>query len=119
MVIKLDNVSKVFGDGKQLLTALLPITLDIGSGEFICLIGPSGCGKSTLLRLLADQITPTGGTITLNTSSPSDVRHKKGIAWMAQSPALLPWKTVKENIQLSQKVNPDFNHPTLSYDCRF
>ncbi len=116
MVIKLNNVGKVFTTEEWSLTALSSITLDIASGEFICLIGPSGCGKSTLLRLIADQLAPTSGTITLNAFTPSEIRHQKGIAWMAQNPALLPWKTVQANIQLSQKVNPVFNHPTLCYD---
>jgi NitT/TauT family transport system ATP-binding protein len=115
MVIDIDNVSKVFSDGQYALTALSQITLHIKSGEFICLIGPSGCGKSTFLRLLADQITPTNGAVKLNNSTPGEIRRRKGIAWMAQNPALLPWKTVCKNIQLSQSVNQRQNHPTLRY----
>jgi NitT/TauT family transport system ATP-binding protein len=116
MVIKLDDVSKVFTTGDRSLTALHSISLTVGTGEFICLIGPSGCGKSTLLRLIADQLTPTSGIVTLNASTPGELRKHKGIAWMAQNPALLPWKTVRANIQLAQKINPTFNHPTLSFD---
>lgn len=116
MILKLDNVSKVFDDGEKSLSALSAITLDIASGEFICLIGPSGCGKSTLLRMIVDQLVPTQGVITVNGSAPSVIRHQKGIAWMAQNPALLPWKTVRENIQLPQSVNPKFNHATPSYE---
>ena len=116
MEIQLEDVSKVYADGEKSLTALLPISLHIKSGEFICLIGPSGCGKSTLLRLLADQHPPTTGAISLDGSAPYEKRLNKGFAWMAQNPALLPWKTVKENIQITQVVNQDNNHPTLSYD---
>ena len=116
MHIKLNNISKVFTKGKKSLTALESIDLDITSGEFICVIGPSGCGKSTLLRLIADQLSPTTGDIKLGSRSPSDIREKKGIAWMAQNPALLPWKTVHENIQLTKEINTTCHQETLSYD---
>jgi NitT/TauT family transport system ATP-binding protein len=116
MDISLENVSKVYSNGRKQLTALKPISLKIESGQFICLIGPSGCGKSTLLRILADQITPTTGSINLNDAPTWSVRRQKGFAWMAQNPALLPWKTVKENIQLTQIVNPSFTHAALSTD---
>ncbi len=116
MIVKFDNVSKVFANGEKSLTALSGITLDITSGDFICLIGPSGCGKSTLLRLIADQLVPTQGTVTINGTAPGVMRNQKEIAWMAQNPALLPWKTVKENIQLPQRINPQFQHTTASYE---
>jgi NitT/TauT family transport system ATP-binding protein len=113
MLISLENITKVYVNGQISVNALLPITTQFESGEFICIIGPSGCGKSTLLRLIAAQIQPTTGQITLNEFPPDTIRHQKGIAWMAQDPALLPWKTVKENIQLSTIVNSKFNHLTF------
>jgi NitT/TauT family transport system ATP-binding protein len=42
------------------------IDLDIGAGEFLCLLGPSGCGKSTLLNILAGFIPPSSGSATVN-----------------------------------------------------
>jgi len=82
------------------------MTLDIASGEFVCFIGPSGCGKSTLLRIIADHVAPTSGAIRIGGAPPTEVRARKQIAWMAQNPALLPWKTVLDNIRLPQIIDP-------------
>ncbi len=105
------DVVKTFTDNGDARAALASTTLTIESGEFICLIGPSGCGKSTLLRLIADQIAPTQGTITIDGSPPTEARSQKLIAWMAQDPALLPWKTVLDNVKLPQQVNRYHHHP--------
>ncbi len=105
MNIILREVSKVFPGPNKPLTALASISLHIASGEFVSIIGPSGCGKSTLLRLMGDQLTPTQGEVLLNGTPPSRARARKTIAWMAQSPALLPWCTVLENVQLPLWVN--------------
>lgn len=105
MQVQLHSVSKTFTDSDTPLPALAPTTLTIAAGEFVCFVGPSGCGKSTLLRLVADHAQPTRGTVTLDGSSPAEARVHKRIAWMAQNPALLPWKSVRENVALPQRVN--------------
>lgn len=111
MRVILRDVAKTFtGDGDT-RAALMSTSLTIESGEFLCFIGPSGCGKSTLLRLIADQISPTRGTITIEGIPPAKIRLQKLIAWMAQDPALLPWKTVLENVRLPQQVNRKHDHP--------
>jgi NitT/TauT family transport system ATP-binding protein len=103
--IRLAAVSKTFNGHTAPLVALAPITLQVTSGEFLCVIGPSGCGKSTLLRLIADQIAATSGEIRLGHAGPAEARSRKEIAWMAQNPALLPWQTVLENVCLPRRVN--------------
>ena len=113
MKVVLQNVAKTFDDTTPPLIALNPLTLTIASGEFVCIIGPSGCGKSTLLRLIADQIPATSGDIRLNGDVPAAVRSRKQIAWMAQNPALLPWQTVLENVQLPRRINRRFQQPAL------
>jgi NitT/TauT family transport system ATP-binding protein len=105
MHVQLRDVAKTFTDAGAPLPALAPTTLDVASGEFVCLIGPSGCGKSTLLRIIADQIPPSAGGVLLNGAAPSQVRARKAIAWMAQNPALLPWQTVLDNVRLPRRVN--------------
>ncbi|HOT92505.1 MAG TPA: ABC transporter ATP-binding protein [Anaerolineae bacterium] len=105
MKIALRGVTKTFNGARAPLVALAPITLDVATGEFVCLIGPSGCGKSTLLRLIADQIPATAGDIRLDDAPPEIARKAKHIAWMAQNPALLPWQTVLDNVRLPQRVN--------------
>ena len=80
--------------------ALSGIDLDIGPGEFVSLIGPSGCGKSTLLRIVAGLDTPTAGTVRLAGRSPVEARLAKQVAVVPQQPALLPWRTVRDNARL-------------------
>jgi len=99
--IELRGVRKQFAD----LHALNPIDLNVAPGEFVALVGASGCGKSTLLRLIAGLETPSAGDIRLAGSPPAALRAQKGIGWMAQQPALLPWRTVIANVRLPQLVN--------------
>ncbi len=84
--------------------ALLDINLNIASGQFTAIIGPSGCGKSTLLRLIAGLLRPTGGSILLDGQTPAQANAARQVAWLAQSPALLPWLTVEGNIALARKL---------------
>ncbi|HEX4102309.1 MAG: ABC transporter ATP-binding protein [Pseudonocardiaceae bacterium] len=71
------------------------IDLDVGPGEFVCLLGASGCGKSTLLSLIAGLGTPTSGSIDVTVGRP---------ALMFQEPALLPWLTAAGNVELALKA---------------
>ncbi len=70
--------------------------LSLVSGEFTCLVGPSGCGKTTLLNILADLDNDFQGEIMLGK------QHKNpNIGYVFQNPRLLPWRTVRENIELA------------------
>ncbi|MGE2714721.1 ABC transporter ATP-binding protein [Mycolicibacterium litorale] len=78
------------------------LTLEVRRGEFVALIGPSGCGKSTLLRALAG-LHPKGcseGTLHIGGATVDDVRRNREIAFMFQRPALLPWRTLRENVRI-------------------
>lgn len=103
MNIKIDSLTHVFENSRPHRTALEDISLEIPSGQFTAIIGPSGCGKSTLLRLAADLIHPSRGSIRIGGHSPAEARQAGKIAWMAQSPALLPWLTAQQNVALAQK----------------
>src|SRR4051794_9057693 len=61
----IDGVSKRFGTGPDAIDALLPMSLAINAGDFVCIVGPSGCGKSTLLNIVAGFETPTSGAAML------------------------------------------------------
>ncbi|MGR8953611.1 MAG: ABC transporter ATP-binding protein [Gammaproteobacteria bacterium] len=69
--------------------------LTLHSGEFVCLVGPSGCGKTTLLNIIAGLDRAYDGEIRLDHRQ---VRPK--IGYVFQNPRLLPWRTVRENIEL-------------------
>jgi len=90
--IKISEVSKAFGHGRDTLLALDRVSLDVALGEFVCLIGASGCGKSTLLSLVAGLDAPTAGVI--------DTAGRK-VALMFQEPALFPWLTAAKNVELA------------------
>ncbi len=93
------------------LAVLREIDLDIPSGQFAALIGPSGCGKSTLLRILAGLVPPSGGAATLGGQPPKKALAAKRIGFLSQNPALLPWKSVLQNVALAQRINPRNHRP--------
>ncbi len=112
--IQMRGVTRVFQNGASRLAALGQIDLAVPSGEFVSIVGPSGCGKSTLLRLAADLLPVTTGEILLAGQPPAQLRAQKQIGWMAQQPALLPWRTVQENIELPLLVNRRPNPLTIN-----
>jgi NitT/TauT family transport system ATP-binding protein len=93
------DVSKIYETkvGSPVL-AVEKINLTITSGEFITVVGPSGCGKSTLLRLLSGLLKKTTGTMQLGGTSIDGPRRDVGVVF--QSPTLLAWRTVRQNIML-------------------
>jgi NitT/TauT family transport system ATP-binding protein len=106
--VALSGVTKVFGNGKRAMTALENVSLELAKGEFVCILGTSGCGKSTLLSLIAGLEKVTSGTIDIADGRP---------AVMFQEPALLPWLTVRRNVELPMrihKVDPDQRNQTAN-----
>jgi NitT/TauT family transport system ATP-binding protein len=78
--------------------ALRGVDLDVRDGEFIALVGRSGCGKSTLLRLIAGLVPVSAGRITVGGTPVT--RPRQDVALTFQTPALLPWRTVADNVLL-------------------
>ncbi len=83
--------------------AIDSLSFQADNGEFVAIVGPSGCGKSTLLRLVAGLLKPTAGSIRIDGQSPAEVKASRKVAWMAQSPALLPWLTARQNVSLAAR----------------
>lgn len=74
------------------------VTFDASKDEFISLIGPSGCGKSTLLRIISGLVKPTGGKVFyMGTQVEKTI---KGISFVFQDFALLPWLTNVDNVKI-------------------
>lgn len=103
--VEVRNVTKSFGPEGSQVTVLDDVSLTIGMGEFVSVIGPSGCGKSTLLKVVAGLIDADSGTVTIDGESVTAASRDKKIGLVPQSPALLPWKTVRENVELPLRIN--------------
>lgn len=99
--IELDRISMTYSDTKRNERKVLDnVSLNIRKGEFVSLLGPSGCGKTTLLRIIADLQKQTSGTVRVAGTDAGQARlsHKYGIVF--QTPALMEWRTVVDNIEL-------------------
>lgn len=103
-VISTQHLDLTFKTNDGPVHALKDITLDIAEGEFISLIGPSGCGKTTLLRVIADLEKPTGGSVSVNDMTPEQARLDRAYGYVFQQAALLPWRTIENNIALPLEV---------------
>ncbi|THJ76123.1 ABC transporter ATP-binding protein [Candidatus Frankia alpina] len=93
--VRIDGVSRFFGSSAARVQALDNVSLDVRSGEFLCLLGASGCGKSTLLGLIAGLDAPTTGTV--------DTTGRRA-GMMFQDSALLPWLTAGGNIEVPLRL---------------
>ncbi|MEN0000673.1 MAG: ABC transporter ATP-binding protein [Pseudomonadota bacterium] len=103
-VISASSLDLTFETNDGPVHALSDINLDIKKGEFVSLIGPSGCGKTTLLRVIADLETPTGGTITVEGTTPKQARLNRAYGYVFQASALFPWRTIADNVALPLEV---------------
>jgi NitT/TauT family transport system ATP-binding protein len=105
--IQAKNLTKIFKTKSKSIVAVKDVSFNIHKRELVSLIGPSGCGKSTIIRLVNGIIKPTSGSITLFGETFNDgvddlVKRKMGFIF--QSPNLLPWLTVRQNLELPLKV---------------
>ena len=90
---------------------LRDVSLDVAPSEFVSLIGPSGCGKTTLLRAIGGLSDATSGSIELSGMRPQQLQQQKGIGFVSQDAALLPWRTALENVRLSFQLNSNSTKP--------
>ena len=111
IVLELQNVSRIFGEGDAEVKALDNVSLSIRRGEFVLIVGSSGSGKSTLLNMIGLLDKPTSGkvildgkeTTTLNDGQVSQYRNEK-LGFVFQFANLLPDLTVLENVMLPQQI---------------
>lgn len=103
--IRVGGVSKRFRHRGTVVDALADVDLEVAEGEFVSLIGPSGCGKSTLLRVIGDLVRPDSGTVRIGDTTATEARAAKQFGLVPQAPALLPWRTVRQNVTLLDEVN--------------
>lgn len=105
-MLKLEKVSKVFGDIK----ALDDVSFEVADGEFVFLMGPSGAGKTTLLKLILREYTPDHGKIILGSTDVTNLKggdipkYRQQIGTIFQDFKVLPERTVGENIEVALAV---------------
>lgn len=102
--LSLRHVSKNFTLSRKQVSALHDVTLDVPRGSLVSLVGPSGCGKSTALRIFGGLEQATEGTVLVHGEAPDVARRKRHVSIAFQDPSLLPWRSVKKNIELALEI---------------
>ncbi|MBC2147267.1 ABC transporter ATP-binding protein [Listeria booriae] len=105
MTLIMQNISKNYQDGEQVVEVLKNVSLEVKKGEFVAIVGPSGAGKSTFLSIAAALLTPTSGEITiggqalssLSTKALTRVRLEK-VGFIFQGANLIPYLNVKDQL---------------------
>lgn len=110
--IELKNVKKSFKDGDETIEALKETNFSVDKGDFVAIIGPSGSGKSTLLTIAGGLQSPSSGEIWINGRALNEKKEKtrakvrfEEIGFILQASNLVPFLTVKKQLQLVDKVN--------------
>lgn len=110
--IELKNVKKSFKDGDETIEAIKETNFSVDKGEFVAIIGPSGSGKSTLLTIAGGLQSPSSGEIWINGRALNEKKEKarakvrfEEIGFILQASNLVPFLTVKKQLQLVDKVN--------------
>ena len=105
-VLRLDHVSKTYGEGESSVEAVHDVSLDLEAGKFIFLMGPSGSGKTTLLMLMGCLLRPTAGSVHIfdeEVSSLAEARlprvRRHRIGYIFQGFNLFPALTALENVE--------------------
>lgn len=83
-----DRVGMVYVDGTE---AVRDVSLTVEPGELVSVVGPSGCGKSTLLKIASGLLPHTSGSVVVD---------RERLGYVFQDPTLLPWRTVRKNVEL-------------------
>jgi NitT/TauT family transport system ATP-binding protein len=100
--IELSGVTKRFTTpGGATYTALRDLSLRVAPGEFCAVVGPTGCGKSTTLTLVSGLERPSAGRVAVHGEPVAGIPD--GIGFMFQTDAVLPWKSVLDNVALGPR----------------
>jgi nitrate ABC transporter ATP-binding subunit len=108
--LELTGLTKVFDTPAGPFVAVKNVNLRVQRAEFICILGHSGCGKSTVLSIIAGLQQATHGGVVINGKQTLEPGADRGVVF--QTPSLLPWLTVRENVLLA--VNQKFRRLTAA-----
>ena len=111
-MLRVSELKKGFGSGRNRLEVLKGINLEIQPGELVALMGPSGCGKSTLLNIIGGLLDGDSGEINLEefsygTRPPSKVVEirRKGVGWIFQDFHLLDQLNALDNVIMALELS--------------
>lgn len=113
-ILRVENLSKIYGKGENKVEALKNVNLSVNSGEFVAIVGASGSGKSTLLHLLGGLDRPTDGRVIIDGENIYDYKEerlaifrRRKIGFVFQFFNLIPVLDVEENIALPALLDND------------
>lgn len=101
--IDLTNIHHGFFHRDTFVRAVWDLSLTINSGEIVSVVGPSGCGKTTLLGMISGLLKPRRGSVTVDGIEVTGPR--RDIAYMQARDALMPWRSVRQNVELGLQVH--------------
>lgn len=101
--LKVSNISKTFFNKKDYFTAIEDVSFDVRDGEFLVILGPGRCGKTVLLNIIAGLVEKTSGSVVYDGKEINGVDPEMGMVF--QKTALMPFKTVMENVELGLKFS--------------
>lgn len=111
ILIKMNNVKKIYSQGKISVNALRGVNLTIDRGEFTTIFGPSGSGKTTLLNMIGALDKPSQGAVVINGNDTLKMNQnqlamlrRKHIGFIFQSYNLLPVLTAYENVEFALRI---------------
>lgn len=114
ILMKAENISKLYQMGELAVVAVKKVDLDIYKGEFVVILGPSGSGKSTLLNILGGMDTPTEGNVYMEGENIIGFNDKKltfyrrdKIGFVFQFYNLMGTLTARENVELATEICQD------------
>lgn len=115
-IVETRSVSKTYQTGDLVVKAVDQASLEVKAGEFVALVGPSGSGKTTMLAMLAALLQPTDGQILIDGQDLSKMKEsrrvkfrREKIGFTFQANNLVPYLTVRENIELMLRLNGDYD----------
>jgi sulfonate transport system ATP-binding protein len=112
--VAITNLSKTYKKQNSDVLALNGITLNVSRNEFLCIVGASGCGKSTLLRIISGLDKEYNGAVSIGGTKISGPGLDRGIVF--QEHRLLPWMTVRENMEFALQTGTQAEKAKLIAD---
>jgi len=106
-MLTFNNVTKVYGNDTQQITAVDHVSFHVDEGDICVLLGPSGCGKTTLLRIVNRLVALTSGNVKMNNQdiqSLNSIELRRSIGYVIQQNGLFPNMTIEENICVVPKL---------------